>query len=188
MVLAARAVPRFISGAETRRCRCALLGCEARRLSETDLTPSMPSRVRVRYRVVTRTTTRRRRKNDPTILLAAIAVLSVMGAIIAVQCAPTMPLDRRGMRRIRLLGGAERDGVVGGLDVSNEPARIVDRWIHQSRRFRAYRFAVRTNDGLLDSIELKTSGDQALWNAAQSGGAVGRSSDSRRPRPMRRGM
>ena len=55
---------------------------------------------------------------------------------------------------------------------ATESATVEARWIHTYRSSHYYRLAVRSADGVVDSIELHGSNDKAIWMATPIGSAV----------------
>lgn len=59
-----------------------------------------------------------------------------------------------------------------GAACTVERARVAGRWIHYLRSTPTYRLAIRTAEGIVDTVELEDTGDRDVWDAAPEGSAL----------------
>jgi hypothetical protein len=117
----------------------------------------------------------RRPRQGPTILLAMCAVLSAGGTAFAAIAA------RQNAHRAERYAADPVCHVapsLGQLDtLPPSPcmvavAMVTAQYVHTNRGARYYRLALRTADGVVDSIEAKGANDKAIWGALPVGSRV----------------
>jgi len=128
--------------------------------------------LQVTYRFVN-TAPRRRRRGDSTVVLAIFTLFAIVGAAFATYTlrhnqarAERYGADATCTAAFALSAVTARNG---DSPCTVETASVTDRWVHTYRSSRYYHLVLRTDDGAVDSVELKGSAQRLPWMSATLG-------------------
>jgi hypothetical protein len=126
----------------------------------------------VQYREARRYTPARRATNPSLLYVCAAAVfafLALLAAALHVQNRSRLAVYQAdGLCRAPLATPVTRDGSV----CSVEYAHVVNRWVTWHRSTGYFHLGLRTGDGVIDSVELKGTSRQAMWEMSPMGASL----------------